>query len=136
MALNATATGGTGALKYTFTQTAGPTQTLNAPSTSTSATFAVNLPTPVPTAPTNLTFQVTVTDSAVPTNATKTASVTVNVAGADTITATPVTYVLSKSKLQVVANTTALPKGGAVLTVTPVGAPVFIFGGQQQQSRR
>ena len=86
-----------------FTQTAGaPLRALTG--TGATRTFTVTSTTPQPPA----TFKATV----------GTASATVGVF--DTITVVNVVYQLAHSKLQVSCNTTALPKGTAVMTVTPL----------------
>jgi len=124
VALTATATGGSSPYKYAFTQSAGPVQILMNP-TSTSPTFVVNLGPIVPATPTTLTFNVVVTDAS---NQSQTVPVNIVVDPADHITVTNVVYTISKSKLQVAASTDALPKGGAVLTVTPQGPVSAIVG--------
>jgi hypothetical protein len=111
--LTASATcGGTCLTPPTFAQTAGPAQTL----TGTGITRSFKAALPAGTAlPAALTF--TATQSSV--GSTSTATITVFV-GADTITVTNVVYQLAHSKLQVAAATNALPKGAAILTVTPL----------------
>jgi hypothetical protein len=115
--LTSTTTGGIGALKFDFTQTAGPVQILT-PGALGTASFAATLPVGTPL-PATLTFQSTVTDSAtpVPNKATGTISVFV---GSDTVTPTNTVYSLSKSRLQIAMSDTALPKGSAIITVTPM----------------
>jgi hypothetical protein len=113
--LTGTATGGTGVLTHSFVQTVGPLQALT--TAANRATFTATLP-PSAALPVTLTFTDKVTDSA---GHSVTATINVFV-GADTITVTNVVYAISKSRLQVAANTNALPKGSAVLTVTPLGA--------------
>jgi hypothetical protein len=113
--LTATTTCGGGACANppTFAQTGGPGEILSG--VGNTRTFKVaNLPagTPLPAA---LTFTATETSGA----ATSTATITIYV-GPDTITVTNVVYQLAHSKLQVAANTNALPKGTAILTVTPL----------------
>jgi hypothetical protein len=81
------------------------------------ASFTATLP-PAAALPVTLTFTDKVTDSAG-----HSATATINVfVGADTITVTNVVYAVSKSRLQVATTTNALPKGAAILKVTPLGA--------------
>jgi hypothetical protein len=121
--LTSTATGGTGTLKFAFTQTAGPAQVLTGATTATPS-FTATLPpgTPIPAV---LTFQNTVTDSATPLANKTTDSISIYV-GTDTVTPTNTVYSLSKSRIQVAMGDTALPKGSAIITVTPMvnGVPI------------
>jgi hypothetical protein len=112
--LTGTATG-TGVLTHVFTQIEGPPQVLTRTATTVKFTPVLPAGTPLPVI---LTFTDKVTDSA-GRSATDTISIFV---GADTITAPNVTYAISKSRLQVAATTNALPKGAAMLTVTPLDA--------------
>jgi hypothetical protein len=116
-----TATGGTGALTHVFTQTAGQPQGLTRTANTVSFTPLLAAGTPMPAV---LTFTDKVTDSA---GHSATATISIYV-GADTITVTNVVYAISKSRLQVAASTTALPKGAAVLTVTPLGGNGLAIG--------
>ena len=111
---------------YTFTQIAGPAQaTVQSASIPggdlDTDTFTATLPAGTPL-PATLTFQCKVTDYAL-----NTATGTVNVyVGSDTVTPTNVVYSLSKSRLQIAMTDNALPKGAAILTVTPMvnGVPI------------
>jgi hypothetical protein len=118
--LKATTTGGVGAIAFKFTQIAGPAQVLT-PGAAGTATFTATLPvgTPLPAA---LTFQATATDSAL----NKSTDTTTVFVGSDTVTPTNIVYSLSKSRLQIAMNDNALPKGAAILTVTPMvnGVPI------------
>ena len=111
--ITGTATG-TGVLAHTFAQTAGPAQVLTR--TATAIAFTATLPAGT-ALPATLTFTDTVTSGA----GTTVAKISVFV-GADTITVSVVNYALSKSTIAVTANTNALPKGSAVLTVTVLGS--------------
>jgi hypothetical protein len=107
---------------YSFTQTAGTPQMLTGgANTSTLSFFATAGGAPL--AP--LTFQCTVTDAA-GYNSTATISVFV---GSDTVTPTNTVYSLSKGRLQVAMSDTALPKGSAIITVTPMVNGVAIAAG-------
>jgi hypothetical protein len=118
--LTSTTTGGTGAMTYKYTQTAGPAQVL-VPGAAGAVSFTATLPALTPL-PATLTFQCTVTDSAL-NKSIDTISVFV---GSDTVTPTNTVYSLSKSRLQVAMSDTALPKGSAIITVTPMvnGVPI------------
>jgi hypothetical protein len=85
------------------------------------AKFTATLPAGTPL-PATLTFQCTVTDSA-QNKSTNAISIFV---GIDTITPTNVVYSLSKSRLQIAMTDNALPKGAAILRVTPMvnGVPI------------
>jgi hypothetical protein len=112
--LTAVATCGGGACPTApvFAQTAGPHMVLSG--TGSTRTFAAVLPAGTVT-PAMLTFTATVT------NAGKTSTATISVfVGSDTITPTLVSYILAKSALTVTVNTNALPKGAAIITVTPL----------------
>jgi hypothetical protein len=122
--LTALATGGTAPLSYRFTQTAGPLQALTI--NGNVATFSATLPAGTPL-PATLTFQSTVTDSAVPNNNT-TATMSLFV-GSDTLTVTNVVYALSKGRLQVAMTDNALPKGSAIITVYPLIGGTAISAG-------
>jgi len=112
--LTAVATcGGVCGTPVTFAQTSGPVQTLTALDANHRSFKAIL---PAGTAlPAMLTF------TAKQTSAGSTSTATLNVfVGADTITVTLVTYKQARSTLAVAAKTNALPKGVAVLTVTPM----------------
>jgi hypothetical protein len=125
--LSSTTTGGAvGPKTYTFTQIAGPAQVLtlsaSVPGADVdTAKFTATLPAGTPL-PATLTFQCTVTDSA-QNKSTNAISIFV---GIDTITPTNVVYSLSKSRLQIAMTDNALPKGAAILRVTPMvnGVPI------------
>jgi hypothetical protein len=108
--LTATATCGIAACvgSPVFTQILGPAQVLAGAGLK--RTFTATLPVGAAT-PTILTFTAT--------QGVSTATISVAV-GLDTITVVNVVYQLAHSKLQVAANTNALPKGSATLTVTPL----------------
>jgi hypothetical protein len=109
----------------TFAQTAGPAQTLAGAGNT--RTFKAVLP-----AGTVLPAQLRFTASQTSAGTTSTATIDVFV-GSDTITVVTITYQLSHSKLQVSVTSNALPKGNAVLTMTPlvnnkvVGPDVVLF---------
>jgi hypothetical protein len=108
-----TTCGGVCATPVTFAQTAGPVQTLTVLDAN-HRSFKAILP-----AGTRLPAMLTFT--AKQTNAGTTSTATINVfVGADTVTVTLVVYKLSRSSLAVNVNTNALPKGAAVITVTPL----------------
>jgi hypothetical protein len=119
--LTSTTTGGApGAMAFKFTQTAGPAQILT-PGAAGTATFTATLPVGTPL-PATLTFQCVVTDSAL----NKSTDTTTVFVGSDTVTPTNIVYSLSKSRLQIAMSDNALPKGAAILTVTPMvnGVPI------------
>jgi hypothetical protein len=95
-----------------FAQTLGPVQTLTGAGITRSFTATLPVGTRLPA---QLTF------TARQTSAGTTSTATINVfVGADTVTVTTVIYKLSRSSLAVNVNTNALPKGAAVITVTPL----------------
>jgi hypothetical protein len=112
--LTAVATcGGVCATPVTFAQTLGPVQTLTALDAN-HRSFKAILP-----GGTRLPAQLTFTARQTSGGTASTATLNVFV-GADTITVTSVIYKLSRSSLAVSVNTNALPKGTAVITVTPL----------------
>jgi hypothetical protein len=119
-------TGGVGVKTYKYTQTAGPAQVLALSASVVggevdTAKFTTTLPPGTPL-PAPLTFQCTVTDAA---GNKSTDNVSV-FGGSDTVTPTNTVYSLSKSRIQVAMGDTALPKGSAIITVTPMvnGVPI------------
>ena len=98
----------TGAAAPVFAQTSGPIQTLSGAGAT--RTFTATLPGGTAT-PALLTFTATSGGS--------TATVNLYV-GTDTITVVNVTYQLSHSKLSVSTESNALPKGAAIVTITPM----------------
>jgi hypothetical protein len=109
----------------TFAQTGGPAQTLTG--TGSTRSFKATLP-----AGTVLPAALSFTATQISGGSTSVATINVFV-GADTISVVTITYQLSHSKLQVSVTSTALPKGAAVLTMTPlvnkkvVGPDVVLF---------
>src|SRR5471032_1584029 len=98
----------TGAAAPTFAQPFGPKQILAGAGAT--RTFTATLPAGTPT-PSMLTFTATSGGS----------TATVNVfVGVDTITVINVVYQLAHSKLQVSTESNALPKGAAIITITPM----------------
>jgi hypothetical protein len=98
----------TGAGSPVFTQTFGPKQTLTG--TLGTRTFTATLPGGTPT-PSLVTFTAT--------QGTSVSTVNLMI-GSDTITVINVVYQLAHSKLQVSVESNALPKGKAIVTVTPL----------------
>jgi hypothetical protein len=98
----------TGAGSPVFTQTFGPVQTLAG--TGSTRTFTATLPLGTPT-PSLVTFTAT--------QGTSVSTVNLMI-GSDTITVINVVYQLAHSKLQVSVESNALPKGAAIVTVTPL----------------
>jgi hypothetical protein len=112
--LTATATCGLSACgAVTFKQIGGPAQTLTGAGLTRSFKMTA-LPAGTPT-PALLTFSASVTSG----GSTSTTTVTL-FAGPDTITVVNVVYQLAHSKLQVSTESNALPKGTAIITVTPL----------------
>jgi hypothetical protein len=128
--MTSTTTGGVGAKTYKFTQTAGPAQVLALSSSVVggveldTAKFTTTLPAGTPL-PATLTIQCTVTDAA----GNKSTDAISVFGGSDTVTPTNTVYSLSKSRIQVAMGDTALPKGSAIITVTPMVNGVAIAAG-------
>jgi hypothetical protein len=112
--LTATATCGASACgPIVFKQTGGPVQTLTGAGLTRSFKMTA-LPAGTPT-PAPLTFTASTTSG----GSTSTSTVTL-FAGPDTITVINVVYQLAHSKLQVSTESNAMPKGAAIVTVTPL----------------